>query len=193
MINIFAYFLIYIRKPLITYDFAPDPIWIFLYMKNILCSIGSDICLADDCSFWSPVEIQVCHITVYFVKATYQNKFTAYKLSLHKKTKIFRKWQKTFDFSLLSSLSFGAVEKQDHYMTHFLSYVNSGKRCSRCQIHRYVAAPNTGIIPFIPDPTCQKRYICRLSGRIWKTRYTLFHCYSYPPYHNKISSNKVIP
>ncbi len=31
------------------------------------------------------------------------------------------------------------VVKQDHYMTHLLSYANTIFWCSRCKIHRYVA------------------------------------------------------
>jgi hypothetical protein len=32
----------YIRKPFIMYDFAPDPIWISLYMRKILFSLFSE-------------------------------------------------------------------------------------------------------------------------------------------------------
>jgi hypothetical protein len=34
-----------------------------------------------------------------------------------------------------------AIVKQDHYVTHFLIYVNTVYRGSRCKINRYVAAP----------------------------------------------------
>ncbi len=48
---------------------------------------------------------------------------------------VFRKWQIFLRFFLaLSSFIFEAVLKQDHYMTHLLSYANTVLWCSYCKI-----------------------------------------------------------
>ncbi len=36
-----GFLILYMRRPLVMYDFAPDPIWISLYMRKILFSFLS--------------------------------------------------------------------------------------------------------------------------------------------------------
>jgi hypothetical protein len=72
----------------------------------------------------------ILHITVDFATAASQNGFST---SLHMKTNIIQKMTKgTLDFLITVIFYQGAVVKQDHYMTLWLSCAN---------IHRFVMQP----------------------------------------------------
>ncbi len=73
--------------------------------------------------------------------AASQNGFNSYKAPIHKKTNIMQLMTKNIKF-YLSQFYHREIVKLDHFMTLSLSYANTVLWCSRCKIHRFVAAPS---------------------------------------------------
>jgi hypothetical protein len=70
---------------------------------------------------------QVMPVLLHFAIAASQNGFSTCELSLHKKINIIKKkMAKNIGFFLTFIFYHRAVVKKDHYMTHLLSYANTG-------------------------------------------------------------------
>ncbi len=82
------------------------------------------------------------HMTVDSATATSQNRFSSCKLSLHKKTILFRIWQNItylYYFNLLSRDRSATILLYDKFLEFCLPVL----WCSLCKIHRYVAFNET--------------------------------------------------
>ncbi len=83
-----------------------------------------------------------CYKTVDSETLTSQNGIGFYKFSFHKKPKLFRTLTKNIELMITFSFYRRIVtKKRDHFIPHLLSYWNIILWCSRCKIHRYLAAP----------------------------------------------------
>jgi hypothetical protein len=94
------------------------------------------VCIIIVCSRMN----QCSHMTVDSATATSQNRFCSCKLSLHKKTILFRIWQNItylYYFNLLSRDHGATILLYDKFLWFCLPVL----WCSLCKIHRYVAVP----------------------------------------------------
>ncbi len=82
-----------------------------------------------------------CYVTIDSATASSQNGFCSSKFYLYKISNISQNMTTSFIFCTTFIFYHRPVCENDHYITHFLSDANNDSRCSRCRIHRYVAAP----------------------------------------------------
>ncbi len=93
--------------------------------------------------------------------AASHNGFCSYKLSIHKKTNIIQIMTKNITIFMYLIFYHRKIVKLDHFMTFSLSFATV-LWCSRCNIHRFVAAP------FMGDLAREDEGRPRLAG--WSTR-----------------------
>ncbi len=85
--------------------------------------------------------LRCCYITVDSARASSQSGFCSCRLFIYKKPNIMQIMTETITICIYFIFYHRAIVEQDHFMTLFLSYANTVLWCTRCKIHRFVAAP----------------------------------------------------